>query len=212
MTGNEQVLDYLTNIPAWYLATCEGDQPHVRPFSFAAEQDGKIWFCTATTKDVYRELEANPKFELSGWHPGHGWIILRGKTCCIAARAAMSCRFPRRAPWPATASSTPWAKRPLWPSAPRERAGPGPVRSGTCAAACRSFTSLTTDRRQARHCSPAERRGCRIFRRLSPCYGPSNCPFSMGNRTKSGKSKFSVDFDKAIVYNLRTTPKIMDLT
>ena len=80
------------------------------------------------------------------------------------------------------------------------------------AAACRSFTSLTTDRRQARHCSPAERRGCRIFRRLSPCYGPSNCPFSMGNRTKSGKSKFSVDFDKAIVYNLRTTPKIMDLT
>lgn len=117
-----------------------------------------------------------------------------------------------RAPWPATASSTPWAKRPLWPSAPRERAGPGPVRSGTCAAACRSFTSLTTDRRQARHCSPAERRGCRIFRRLSPCYGPSNCPFSMGNRTKSGKSKFSVDFDKAIVYNLRTTPKIMDLT
>nr|DAY80267.1 MAG TPA: hypothetical protein [Caudoviricetes sp.] len=25
-------------------------------------------------------------------------------------------------------------------------------------------------------------------------------------------SKFSVDFDKAIVYNLRTTPKIMDLT
>ena len=62
------------------------------------------------------------------------------------------------------------------------------------------------------HCSPAERRGCRIFRRLSPCYGPSNCPFSMGNRTKSGKSKFSVDFDKAIVYNLRTTPKIMDLT
>lgn len=79
MTGNEQVLDYLTNIPAWYLATCEGDQPHVRPFSFAAEQDGKIWFCTATTKDVYHELEANPKFELSGWHPGHGWIVLRGK-------------------------------------------------------------------------------------------------------------------------------------
>lgn len=79
MTGNEQVLSYLTNIPAWYLATCEGDQPHVRPFSFAAEQDGKIWFCTATTKDVYHELEVNPKFELSGWHPGYGWIILRGK-------------------------------------------------------------------------------------------------------------------------------------
>lgn len=79
MTGNEKILEYLTSIPAWFLATCEDNQPHVRPFSFAAEQDGKIWFCTATTKDVYRELEKNPKFELSGWKPGFGWIILRGK-------------------------------------------------------------------------------------------------------------------------------------
>ncbi|MCL1797603.1 MAG: pyridoxamine 5'-phosphate oxidase family protein [Eggerthellaceae bacterium] len=79
MNGNEIVLDYLTNIPAWFLATCEGNQPHVRPFSFAAEQDGKLWFCTATTKDVYAELAENPRFELSGWKPGRGWIVLRGK-------------------------------------------------------------------------------------------------------------------------------------
>lgn len=79
MNGNKQIVEYLTSLPAWYLATCEGDQPHVRPFSFAAEQDGKIWFCTATTKDVYQELEINPKFEVSGWMPGKGWIILRGK-------------------------------------------------------------------------------------------------------------------------------------
>ena len=78
-TGIRTIVDYLTSVPAWYLATCEGDQPHVRPFSFAAEQDGRIWFATATTKDVYRELEANPKFELTAWKPGHGWIILRGK-------------------------------------------------------------------------------------------------------------------------------------
>lgn len=77
--GARTVVDYLTSVPAWYLATCEGDQPHVRPFSFAAVQDGRIWFCTATTKDVYRELEANPRFELTAWKPGHGWIILRGK-------------------------------------------------------------------------------------------------------------------------------------
>ncbi len=79
MNANETIVNYLTSIPAWYLATCEGDQPHVRPFSFAAEQDGRIWFCTATTKDVYRELEENPKFELTAWKPGSGWIILRGR-------------------------------------------------------------------------------------------------------------------------------------
>ena len=79
MNGTETIVDYLTSVPAWYLATCEGSQPHVRPFSFAAVQDGRIWFCTATTKDVYRELEANPRFELTAWKPGSGWVIMRGK-------------------------------------------------------------------------------------------------------------------------------------
>ena len=77
--GLRTILDYLTGVPAWYLATCEGDQPHVRPFSFAALEGGRLWFCTATTKDVYRELRANPKFELTAWKPGSGWIILRGQ-------------------------------------------------------------------------------------------------------------------------------------
>ena len=79
MNGNKTIVDYLTSVPAWYLATCEGDQPHVRPFSFAAEQDGRIWFCTANTKDVYRELRENPKFELSAWKPGSGWVVMRGR-------------------------------------------------------------------------------------------------------------------------------------
>ena len=78
MNGTKTIIEYLTSVPAWYLATCDGDQPHVRPFSFAAEQAGHIWFCTATTKDVYRELQANPKFELSAWKPGNGWVVLRG--------------------------------------------------------------------------------------------------------------------------------------
>lgn len=39
----DEVIDYLTNIPAWFFATCEGDQPRVRPFSFAAEDGGKLW-------------------------------------------------------------------------------------------------------------------------------------------------------------------------
>ena len=51
MTGIQTVLQYLSAVPAWYLATSVDDQPHVRPFSYAAECDGKVWFVTATTKD-----------------------------------------------------------------------------------------------------------------------------------------------------------------
>ena len=83
LTGNELIVDYLTSVPAWYLATVEdtleGAQPHVRPFSFAALQDGEIQFCTATTKDCYREMQANPRVELTAWKPGRGWVILRGR-------------------------------------------------------------------------------------------------------------------------------------
>ncbi len=77
--GLELVLTYLTSIPAWYLATSVDNQPHVRPFSFAALEDGKLWFCTATTKDVWEELVQNPLFEATAWWPGHGWLILRGR-------------------------------------------------------------------------------------------------------------------------------------
>ncbi|MCD8316880.1 MAG: pyridoxamine 5'-phosphate oxidase family protein, partial [Eggerthellaceae bacterium] len=46
----EYVVDYLTGVDAWYLATSVDGQPHVRPFSFAELENGKIWFATATTK------------------------------------------------------------------------------------------------------------------------------------------------------------------
>ena len=40
MDGLNTVLEYLTSVPAWYLATSVDGQPHVRPFSFAQIQDG----------------------------------------------------------------------------------------------------------------------------------------------------------------------------
>ena len=78
-SGIDTALAYLTSIPAWYLATSVDNQPHVRPFSFAAKQEGKLWFCTATTKDVWKELLQNPLMEATAWWPGHGWLILRGR-------------------------------------------------------------------------------------------------------------------------------------
>ncbi len=77
--GINVVVDYLSSVPAWYLATSEGDQPHVRPFSFVAGFSDRIWFCTGRGKDVYRELQANPKLEASAWKPAHGWLVLRGE-------------------------------------------------------------------------------------------------------------------------------------
>lgn len=79
----DELIDYLTSVPAWYLATCEGDQPRVRPFSFAMREGDTLWFCTATTKDVYQQLQDNPKFEATAWKPGHGWVVLTGKASLV---------------------------------------------------------------------------------------------------------------------------------
>ena len=75
----QRVLDYLVNVRAWYLSTCEGNRPHVRPFSFAAIEDGKIWFVTGKYKDVYSELVANPNCEGCSWWVGHGWLVFSGE-------------------------------------------------------------------------------------------------------------------------------------
>ncbi len=77
--GITLIQEYLSSVPAWYLATSVEGQPHVRPFSFAALEGGRLWFATAKTKDVYQELKTNPRFELTAWKPGSGWIILRGQ-------------------------------------------------------------------------------------------------------------------------------------
>ncbi len=78
----DEIVSYLTGIPAWYLATideADPEQPRVRPFSFACADAGKLWFCTSRDKDVWRELSAHPKFELSGWKPGSYWIVVSGE-------------------------------------------------------------------------------------------------------------------------------------
>ena len=82
MTGNELIVDYLTSVPPWYLATVEED-PGGRPAPRAPLQlrlqDGEGPVHTATTKDCYREMQANPRVELTAWKPGRGWVILRGR-------------------------------------------------------------------------------------------------------------------------------------
>jgi len=46
---------------------------------FCFEQDGKLWFCTNNTKEVYKDIIANPEIEVSVSSPEYAWIRLHGK-------------------------------------------------------------------------------------------------------------------------------------
>lgn len=75
-----KVVAFLKENPVQYLATVGRDsRAKCRPFMFAGEMDGKLWFCTNDQKDVYRDMQHNPEIELSVASPAYAWIRLHGK-------------------------------------------------------------------------------------------------------------------------------------
>ncbi|MDR2392261.1 MAG: pyridoxamine 5'-phosphate oxidase family protein [Planctomycetota bacterium] len=74
----KEVLDFLKNNQVFQFATMEGDQPRNRPFGFHMVHNNRIYFITGDHKPVYRQLRANPKFELSVSNEAGEWLRLRG--------------------------------------------------------------------------------------------------------------------------------------
>ena len=76
----EKVVTFLRENPVQYLATVGRDgKAKVRPFMFVGELEGKLWFCTNNTKDVYKDMQANPYIEITVSSPTYAWIRLHGK-------------------------------------------------------------------------------------------------------------------------------------
>jgi uncharacterized pyridoxamine 5'-phosphate oxidase family protein len=67
------VLDFLKKAGTYYLATVDGDQPRVRPFGTINLFDGKLYIQSGKSKEVARQIKANPKVELSAFD-GETWI------------------------------------------------------------------------------------------------------------------------------------------
>lgn len=75
-----EVVEFLQANPVQYLGTVGRDgKAKCRPFMFCFEKDGKLWFCTNNTKDVFKEMQANPDVELSISDPSYAWIRLNGR-------------------------------------------------------------------------------------------------------------------------------------
>ena len=60
------------------MATVEGDQPRVRPFGTAHIFEGKLYIQTGKTKDVSKQIHANPKVEICAFKDGE-WLRVAGE-------------------------------------------------------------------------------------------------------------------------------------
>ena len=79
-TTVQEVRDYLHDCGVFFIATVDGDQPHVRPFGVAEVYEGRLYIQTGKKKDVYHQMMKNPKFEITAVKPsGTEWIRIKGR-------------------------------------------------------------------------------------------------------------------------------------
>jgi uncharacterized pyridoxamine 5'-phosphate oxidase family protein len=70
------VYDFLKKCQTYYLATVDGDQPRVRPFGTVDIFDGRLYIQTGKTKDVSKQIKANPKIEICAFDGGT-WLRIQ---------------------------------------------------------------------------------------------------------------------------------------
>lgn len=77
----KEVYAFLKEAGTYYLATVEGNQPRVRPFGTIDLFEDKLYIQTGLSKDVAKQMIANPKLEISA--------MLGGKWIRVAAEAIL---------------------------------------------------------------------------------------------------------------------------
>ena len=74
----QEVYEFLKQCGTYYLATVDGDQPRVRPFGTVDIFEDRLYIQTGKSKDVSRQIQANPKVELCAFAGGK-WLRVAGK-------------------------------------------------------------------------------------------------------------------------------------
>ena len=74
----EEVKTFLKEAGVYYLATVDGNKPKVRPFGTAEIFEDKLYIQTGKSKDVYKQIIANPNVEICAFNNGK-WIRIAGE-------------------------------------------------------------------------------------------------------------------------------------
>ncbi|MDR1089385.1 MAG: pyridoxamine 5'-phosphate oxidase family protein [Coriobacteriales bacterium] len=72
----DEVLEFLKETKTYFLATVEGDQPHVRPFGTIHRYNGRLYIQTGRSKEVSHQIAVNPQVEICAW-AGADWVRIK---------------------------------------------------------------------------------------------------------------------------------------
>lgn len=107
-----EILEFANRNPACFLATADGDQPHVRGLLLWFADASGFHFHTGSTKSLPGQLRKNPKVELAFFAPapdGGRMMRVTGRARFLDVAAHRE-RLLRERPWLATASRAPDAE------------------------------------------------------------------------------------------------------
>ena len=74
----QEVRDFLNGCGVYYLATTNGEIPHVRPFGTAEIFEDHLYIQTGKKKDVYKQIQKNNNVEICAFKDGK-WMRVAGK-------------------------------------------------------------------------------------------------------------------------------------
>ena len=74
----KKLYDFIKKCGTYYLATVDGDQPRVRPFGTILLFEDKLYIQTGKSKDVSKQIQANPKAEICCFAEGT-WLRVAGE-------------------------------------------------------------------------------------------------------------------------------------
>ncbi|MBN1367046.1 MAG: pyridoxamine 5'-phosphate oxidase family protein [Dehalococcoidales bacterium] len=70
----QQVYEFLKNSGAYFLATIDGNQPRVRPFSTVNIFEDKLYILTGKKKNGSKQMMKNDQIEICAMGGDHEWI------------------------------------------------------------------------------------------------------------------------------------------
>lgn len=73
-----EIYQFLRGSGVFFFATCDGEQPRVRPFGVIEIYEGKIYFLTGKKKKVMEQIHKNSKVEICATQ-GERWIRVEGE-------------------------------------------------------------------------------------------------------------------------------------
>lgn len=70
----KEIIDFLRACPTYFIATMDGNQPRLRPFSSLCEFEGKMYIESAYHKPFAQQIKRNPLVEISAFDGVSRWI------------------------------------------------------------------------------------------------------------------------------------------